>query len=452
MKKLFAIIMALGMVFCLAGCGVNIASIALPDSLDLDVGESVTAAITFAADKEGTAPDKLAEAAEKLELVWTSADESIAVVDADGVITGAGGGNTTVTVSTADGTLSAFVKVNVTVPLVDIEVSDMTVTTLDEGMDIEYTLVPGDATIDGVDFAVADGSVITEKNGRIAIVAAGETELTISSGDISRTVKVTVLQAPAELTVEDVSVHAGSEAALVISLGLEEDVTAGAGTDFTYVSADEQIATVNGEGTVTGVSAGKTEITVTNELGQSCTATVEVTEAPANTRPGQTAGTSGGQTGAGTAGGEGGGTSATATDTTPAYGAIPFALSAQTGKWWSIDASDSAYWAVQENINAIRAAGGLPALNVDDDLSAIASDRCRSFVEGGPFDHSGMVTKSEICASGAFGSASAVCGAWQNSADHYANIMRTDITSMGIGCWFCSIDGNNYTYWVVTFQ
>ncbi|MBD5103165.1 MAG: CAP domain-containing protein, partial [Subdoligranulum sp.] len=65
---------------------------------------------------------------------------------------------------------------------------------------------------------------------------------------------------------------------------------------------------------------------------------------------------------------------------------------------------------------------------------------------------SGMVTKSEICASGALGSASAVCSAWQNSPGHYANIMLTDITSMGIGCWFCSIDGNNYTYWVVTFQ
>ena len=137
---------------------------------------------------------------------------------------------------------------------------------------------------------------------------------------------------------------------------------------------------------------------------------------------------------------------------TPAYGAIPFELAAQTGTWWGIDSSDSAYWAVQENINAMRAAGGLPALSVDGGLSAIASARCQSFVEGGPFDHSGMVTTSEICAAGPLGSASAVCAAWQNSPDHYANIMRTDITSMGIACWFCSFEGNNYTYWTVTFS
>ena len=137
---------------------------------------------------------------------------------------------------------------------------------------------------------------------------------------------------------------------------------------------------------------------------------------------------------------------------TPAYGAIPFELAAQTGTWWGIDSSDSAYWAVQENINAMRAAGGLPALSVDGGLSAIASARCQSFVEGGPFDHSGMVTTSEICAAGPLGSASAVCAAWQNSPDHYANIMEPSFSSMGIGCLFCSFEGNNYTYWVVTFQ
>ena len=137
---------------------------------------------------------------------------------------------------------------------------------------------------------------------------------------------------------------------------------------------------------------------------------------------------------------------------TLAYGAIPFEVAAQTGTWWGIDSSDSAYWAVQENINAMRAAGGLPALSVDGGLSAIASARCQSFVEGGPFDHSGMVTTSEICAAGPIGSASAVCAAWQASPDHYANIMEPSFSSMGIGCLFCSFEGSNFAYWVVTFQ
>lgn len=133
------------------------------------------------------------------------------------------------------------------------------------------------------------------------------------------------------------------------------------------------------------------------------------------------------------------------------YGGVPFDLAAGTEQWWSIDSSDSAYWAVQENINAMRAAGGLAALTMDGGLSAAADSRCESFVAGGPFDHSGMTTRSEICAAGPIGSASSVCSYWQDSPAHYNNIMNSSFTSMGVACWFCSTAEGQYTYWVVTF-
>lgn len=139
------------------------------------------------------------------------------------------------------------------------------------------------------------------------------------------------------------------------------------------------------------------------------------------------------------------------TSVSMSYGELPLNLSAGSDQWWQIDSTDVAYWAVADNINAIRAAGGLSALSVDSGLSAAAGARCESFVAGGAFDHSGMTTTSEICAQGGITSASAVCTAWQGSADHYANIMRTDISSMGVACWWCTIDGNSFAYWVVTF-
>lgn len=134
------------------------------------------------------------------------------------------------------------------------------------------------------------------------------------------------------------------------------------------------------------------------------------------------------------------------------YGAVPFDLAAGSEEWWSIDSSDSAYWAVQENINAMRAAAGLSPLTMDSGLSAAADARCESFVAGGPFDHSGMTTRSEICAAGPICSASSVCTYWQGSSAHYANIMEPSFTSMGVGCWFCSTAEGQYTYWIVTFQ
>ena len=122
------------------------------------------------------------------------------------------------------------------------------------------------------------------------------------------------------------------------------------------------------------------------------------------------------------------------------YGAVPFDLAAGT------------YWAVQENINAIRAAVGLSPLAMDGGLSAAADARCESFVAGGAFDHSGMTTRSEICAAGPIGSASSVCSYWQNSPAHYANITNASFTSMGVACWFCSTAEGQYTYWTVTFN
>ena len=143
---------------------------------------------------------------------------------------------------------------------------------------------------------------------------------------------------------------------------------------------------------------------------------------------------------------------ATPAQVSMSYGAVPFDLAAGTEQWWSIDSSDSAYWAVQENINAIRAAAGLSPLAMDGGLSAAADARCESFVAGGAFDHSGMTTRSEICAAGPIGSASSVCSYWQNSPAHYANITNTSFTSMGVACWFCSTAEGQYTYWTVTFN
>ncbi len=134
------------------------------------------------------------------------------------------------------------------------------------------------------------------------------------------------------------------------------------------------------------------------------------------------------------------------------YGAVPFDLAAGTEQWWSIDSSDSAYWAVQENINAMRAAGGLAPLTMDSSLSAAADARCESFVAGGPFDHSAMTTRSEICAAGPIESASSVCSYWQNSPAHYTNITNASFTSMGVACWFCQTAEGQYTYWTVTFN
>lgn len=143
--------------------------------------------------------------------------------------------------------------------------------------------------------------------------------------------------------------------------------------------------------------------------------------------------------------------SPTVVSTTASDDEVPFYLSRETGFWWQIDSTDGVYWAVRDQINAMRAEGGIAPLSMDESLSAIANGRCESFMTG-PFDHSGMVTSGETLACGSWKTASAVCSAWQNSPEHYAAIMNPDYTRMGAGCWFLEMDGQQYAYWTVTFE
>lgn len=106
------------------------------------------------------------------------------------------------------------------------------------------------------------------------------------------------------------------------------------------------------------------------------------------------------------------------------------------------------YWAVANNINAMRAEGGLPALTVSSSLSSIADSRCEYLIANDVFSHDGATT-AEILCSGAT-SASAACTGWKNSPSHYSNIMTPGYTQMGIGCIFNTAYG--VEVWCVTFS
>lgn len=102
MKKLVASALALAMVLCcmlsLTGCSVKINSIGLPTDEILEKGDSLALEISYGTEDE-TTEEKLAEAASKLTLVWTSTDETVATVDETGLVTAVGPGEADVSVS-----------------------------------------------------------------------------------------------------------------------------------------------------------------------------------------------------------------------------------------------------------------------------------------------------------------------------------------------------------------
>lgn len=79
-KIVLTVIAAVAMALSLAGCGVDISSIGLPSDVVIEKGETQQLQIEYSADDKAT-EEKIAEAAEKLTLEWTSSNEDVATVD-----------------------------------------------------------------------------------------------------------------------------------------------------------------------------------------------------------------------------------------------------------------------------------------------------------------------------------------------------------------------------------
>ena len=96
---ILAVVAAAAMALSLVGCGVKITNIAVPDAITVEKGEAVALPVAFGTDdapavtpetaatgESAETDEKLAKAASKLTVEWTSSDESVATVDATGMV------------------------------------------------------------------------------------------------------------------------------------------------------------------------------------------------------------------------------------------------------------------------------------------------------------------------------------------------------------------------------
>ncbi len=134
-------------------------------------------------------------------VTYTSADATIATVDANGLVTGIAAGNTTITIAATDGS-GVSTTINVTVTGIDvtgITADDITVVN-GETATISYTVAPADASDPSVTFTSADATIATvDAEGVVTGVAVGTTTITIASvsnPEVTATINVTVTPDP----------------------------------------------------------------------------------------------------------------------------------------------------------------------------------------------------------------------------------------------------------------
>ena len=291
MKKKIIVLAATAIIMAvaLAGCGVKITNIAVPDAVTVEKGEAVVLPVAFGTDdapavtpetaatgESAETDEKLAKAASKLTVEWTSSDESVATVDATGMVVAVSAGEADITASVTDSEMSAVCKVTVKVAAKDITVPDNLDVKLNDGNEttVEATVSPADATDVKVSYASTDEAVATvDKDGKVQILQPGECDIVTTLTQEGKKVVEKKTHIKAFYEVEGITLDktegiltAGNTVTLNATVLPEEIADE---TIVTWTSSDEKVATVDENGKVTAIAAG--EATITANAGEKST-------------------------------------------------------------------------------------------------------------------------------------------------------------------------------------
>ena len=344
MKKKFAWIAVIAMVLSLVGCGVDITSVSLPTDIVMEKGVTQQLEIEYGT-KADAEQEKIAEAASKLNLTWTSSDEEVATVDETGSVTAVGAGEADITVSVSDANISSTTHVKVVITPTGVEAPDSIelVTNGENSKALGAKMTPEDATEVKLAYESSDESVATvDENGVVTAVADGECVITTyvtadipataesaeakpvvdevvsseaevaDSAADSETPDDAVASEPEDTTdidssfgvvpdglsaetkvtvttkVEQITLNK-TEGILTVgnSVTVTATVTPDNATNATvnWTSSDETVATVDSNGKVTAVAAGSATITATSESDGDVSADYALTVNKAAAKP-----------------------------------------------------------------------------------------------------------------------------------------------------------------------
>ena len=335
---ILAVVAAAAMAIAMVGCGVKITNIAVPDAVTVEKGETVVLPVNFGTDdapavtpetaatgESAETDEKVAKAAEKLTVEWTSSDENVATVDETGTVTAVAAGEADVTASVKDADIAASTHIKVVVTPTDVvapESIDL-VTNGESTKSLDAKLIPADATDVKLAYESSDESIATvDETGKVTAVANGECTITTyviaktEDADASEPSSVAVEAADSEETDDSVATMPEDLAAMdsafgvvpenlkaetkvtvttnvegitldktegVLTVGNTVTVTATVTPDtatnasVTWSSSDEAIATVDSEGKITAVAPGTATITATSDSNPDASAAYAVT-------------------------------------------------------------------------------------------------------------------------------------------------------------------------------
>ncbi len=206
----------------------------------------------------------------KTVLEWSSSDETIAKVNAQGAVSGMAPGYAIICCSAKDNpALMAYATIKVIQPIRSISLVNANIvlflgTAEEAGRGrIDVIFIPENATVRKCSFTSSDESVVkVDESGNLQAVALGKAKITIVPNEEGTKVKavcnVTVMKAVTAITIPKEQTLAKGKTFTITPEILPEDAT---DKTVEYVSSDEKVATVSKTGVVKGISCGEAYIT-----------------------------------------------------------------------------------------------------------------------------------------------------------------------------------------------
>ena len=209
-------------------------------------------------------------------VTWTSSNEVVATVDNTGKITAIAVGEATITAACGNVSATCVVTVNPVLP--ESVTLNKTSVTLKVGATetLVATILPENTTDKTVTWKSYNESIVTvDENGKLTAVAVGSTTITATCGSVYATCSVTVNPVEAEMVIlnnSTLSMKVGESQTLVATV-LPDNTTY---PTVKWTSSNEAVATVDGEGKVTGVGVGEATITAAcGNVSATCVVTVD---------------------------------------------------------------------------------------------------------------------------------------------------------------------------------
>ncbi|MBR3099377.1 MAG: Ig-like domain-containing protein [Clostridia bacterium] len=213
------------------------------------------------------------------QLVWSSANPEIAVVDENGTVTGVARGNARIVASAADGSnVRANISVRVTQKAEQI-LLDRQEVTVDTGRStaLKATVLPKNADNKNVIWTSSDEAVATvSNNGRITAKALGDCEIVCTSaenGEVTATAAVHVQQPVTRIVFDgEISVFAGEDGKVAWTVQPDNATH----PEVTLTSSKPNILSVDPDGTVHGLAKGEAFVRALSTDGSNRQAQVRV--------------------------------------------------------------------------------------------------------------------------------------------------------------------------------